>query len=127
MSDAYVSFKFKGKQYDITNRDVTNQRLRQLKQWFGRDYGSFTGFPNLLRTLDADAWACALWIGQQIEKEKVQDPREMDFSLDDFELLVADEEEDEPGERPTGTVEPDTTPVSTGTASKSSKRSTSSD
>jgi hypothetical protein len=96
MSDSYIKFKFKDVEHEILTRDVTNQRLRQMKQWFGPEYGSFNGFPRLLIQLDADAWACALWIAQQLAGAKViEDPREMDFSMDDLELLVNEPEDAE--------------------------------
>lgn len=117
MSDSYVKFKFKDVEYEITTRDVTNQRLRQMKQWFGPAYGSFNGFPRLLIELDADAWACALWIAQQITgATKIEDPRTMDFSMDDLELLVEEPEESEESD-PTEDVDTSLqTPDSTATA-----------
>ena len=108
MSDSYVKFKFKDVEHEITTRDVTNQRLRQMKQWFGPAYGSFNGFPRLLIELDADAWACALWIAQQINGGNVEDPRTMDFSMDDLELLVNEPEDSEADGEPDPTQDVDT-------------------
>lgn len=127
--DMYFSFKFREKPYKILNSDMTNQRLKQLKQWFGREYGSFTGFPNLvIRDFDADAWAGMIWIGQQVAGEPADDPRTMEFTLDDIELWVDESEETEPDplDKPEGGTEPPTLAL-TGTASTSSEESTSSD
>ena len=120
--DLYFSFKFREKPYKILNSDMTNQRLKQLKQWFGKEYGSFTGFPNLvIRDFDADAWAGMIWIGQQAAGEPVDDPRSMEFTLDDIEIWAEEpEEEEEPDPLESeGTVPP--TLALTGTALTSSE------
>lgn len=128
-NDLYFSFKFKDKPYKIANGDVTNQRLKQLKQWFGREYGSFTGFPQLvIQEWDVDAWAGMIWIAQQVAGEAPGDPRAMEFTLDDLELWIEEpvEEEPDPLEQESSGDIPALTFDSPDTASTSSEASISS-
>lgn len=105
MPDSLVWFhmKYRGTEYELDLKDLTVQRLSQIKQWYGKEYGTFNGLPTLIGELDAQAWACAVWIGQQKAGQPVEDPRHMEFSFDDFEGVPEPElvVEDEPDEVPT--------------------------
>ena len=80
--------KFRGTPIRLTFADLTVQRLRQMKQWFGESYGIPTEFMRLLFLNEVDAVTCGVWIGLQKARKPVDDPRDLDFNLsDDFETL----------------------------------------
>ncbi|GAC1530894.1 MAG: hypothetical protein NVS3B1_23570 [Marmoricola sp.] len=124
MADIIWSAKFKGTSYEVTTRDLTVTRLRQLKSWFGADYGAYLPLIMLLKQGDIDALTAVLWIAQGKAGEKVTEPRSMDFNLDDFEAIEIPDEADEAD--PTPAEEATPTPDSNATASTSSEDSTSS-
>jgi hypothetical protein len=87
MSEDFWAVKYKSKPVRLNLGDLTVQRLREMKRRFGTEYGIPTEFISLLLRGDMDALACAVWIGQQKNGGEIEDPREMDFSLDDFEAI----------------------------------------
>ena len=121
--------RFRGTAIRISLADLTASRLRQMKAWFGSDYGIPNEFIALLLRGEVDAMACALWIGLQKAGKPVDHPMDLDFNLDeDFEKL-----EDPPPAKPKGKAkkgegptEESPTPDSESTASTSSTTDTSS-
>lgn len=93
----------------IELKDLTVQRLLQMKQWFGDDYAIPNQFIFRLVQQEAAATMCAVWIGLQKAKRAVADARELDFNFDEhFEALEdvqpADEEKKAPPTSDTGTT-----------------------
>lgn len=87
-------------------RDLSVQRLREAKAFFGERYGIPSEYLRLLLLNECDAVAVAVWIGLQKAGRPVQDPRELDFNLDEhFEPL----EDPQPA---AGESKPDPTPAS---------------
>lgn len=120
---------FRGTAIRISLADLTAQRLRQMKAWFGEAYGIPTEFISLLLRGEVDAMACALWIGLQKAGKPVDHPAELDFNIEtDFEKLedpapAKGKGKGKKGEDPT----PESpTPDSASTASTSSTTGTSS-
>lgn len=98
-------------EYDLLPADLTVGRLRQMKQWFGSDYGKYLTFIQLVAQGDADACCCALWIVQTKAGEKPKEPRFMDFAISEFFFSDLTPTDDESEENPTPeasavTVEP---------------------
>jgi len=86
--EPFWSTKFRGTPLRISLADLTAQRLRQMKAWFGEAYGIPTEFISLLLRGEVDAMACAVWIGLQKAGKPVEHPAEIDFNLEsDFEKL----------------------------------------
>ena len=85
--------KVGGKDYELVMHDITASVLRQMKGWYGREYGSFLGFITLLAQGDVDALSCALWLARRKAGERVpQDPSMVEFNVGDFEALTDDSE-----------------------------------
>lgn len=87
---------FKGIPIRLELRDLSVQRLRQAKQYFGEQYAIPSELIRLLLLGEADAMTIAVWIGLQKAKKwpirqdgrDIEDPRHLDFNLDeDFEAL----------------------------------------
>lgn len=102
--------------------DLTAGALRQMKGWYGREYGAFMPFMQLLATGDVDAIACAMWLAKKKAGEKVPaDPSFIDFNVGDFEALADDpdeDEEDEEGDANPTESEPTPEPARTSTHSE---------
>lgn len=105
MADTLLKFEYEGKRYEIESRDLTTGRLRQFKATFGKEYGAYLPFIQLLMQFDGDAVACAIWTGKQKAKEACPELRAIDFSPSDLITMQDDPEpepeESEPEERPT--------------------------
>jgi hypothetical protein len=124
MADTIWRVAFKGSEYTVTDQDLTVQRLRQMKQWYGREYGTYTQFITMLAQGDVDALACGIWIAKAAAGEKPRTPNEIDFNMSDIEFLAI---EREPDEEENPTVAPATTTLdSAPTVSKTSGDDTSS-
>lgn len=91
--------QFNGDDYLLEDRDLTGGRLRQMKQWFGADYGAYIPFLGLLVRGDVDAVACALWIGDQKAGRTVVEPSRLDFNFGDVEFGLGDDVNDEPASK----------------------------
>ena len=120
------------REYVLYDRDITMSALRHAKQWFGREYGTYTGFCQLLMTGDADAVAHATWILNRKNGWGGPEPRQMDYALADF--IQADQSDDTPVEDdvedavvdPTGPAAEGTTTRGSGKTPKRSAHATSS-
>ena len=126
MAEPFWRIKYKGLPIRLEINDLSNQRMREMKVRFGPSYGIPSEFISLLLRGDMDAVACAIWIGQQKAGKEVEDPREMDFSLDDLEVLEDPKPEGDAkgkGKRPT---RPGTATADSAKTSESSETSTSS-
>lgn len=114
MADTIWKSRYKGVDYEVTTRDLTVSRLRQMKQWFGAEYGKYTPFITLLVEGDVDALACVVWIAQSKAGEKPQEPRNLDFSIEDFEKFEEDVVEPDPEPDVAADPPPDGTTPTTG-------------
>lgn len=86
--DILFRTRYKGTPIRLELRDLTVQRLRQLKQWFGEPYGIPTELMRRMLLQECDGLTAAVWIGLQKAKKPVGDARDLDFNLeDDFEKL----------------------------------------
>ena len=95
-SDVIWRAKVGGTLYELTMRDITSGALRQMKGWYGRDYGAFMPFITLLATGDVDAISSALWLAKRKAGERVPaDPSFIEFNVADFEALPAEDDESE--------------------------------
>jgi hypothetical protein len=129
MAQEFFKTRFRDTPIRLSLTDLTSGRLREMKHMFGESYGIPTEFIGLLLRGEVDALACAVWIGQQKAGKPVDDPRELDFNLDeDFQPLVDPEPAKPKGKGKGKTAEPNPTqtPDSAATASKSSEADTSS-
>lgn len=77
------------REYSFGARDITVGRLRQMKAWYGPEYGAYLTFVQLFLQGDADAIACALWIC--LSKDGVnKEPKYIDFEpYDIFQAIQA--------------------------------------
>jgi hypothetical protein len=113
MSDHLLRFRYEDQDYEIEARDITVARLRAGKSWFGKEYGAYLPFINLLMQFDADAIAMAIWIGKTKAGQSCPEPRQIDFSPSDLIDMQADPEpevdelEKSPTKRGRGTPTPD--------------------
>jgi hypothetical protein len=88
-----------GNEYELDPSDLTVSRLRQMKHWFGKEYGAYLPFVQLLLQGDADAVACTMWIVRtKAGESNVPEPRFMDFSVADFFVAPEGDDEDPPTE-----------------------------
>ncbi len=112
-SDLLCKIPYKGDVYELHPRDITVGRLRQMKQWYGREYGSYVSFVNMFLQGDADAVACALWLVLSKRGGNVPSPQNIDFAP--FEIYKAineaneaklrgDDDEDDQAVNPTSGV-----------------------
>lgn len=108
---------FKGVAMRLELRDLSNQRLREAKHLFGEQYAIPTELIRLLLLREMDAVTVAVWIGLQKAKkwpfkqdgQEIDDPRHLDFNLDDdFEAL----EDPQPPEKEKAKRPPTTTAAS---------------
>lgn len=120
--------KFKDNEFEFDPQtDITGRRLRQMKKWFGPDYGRYSNVLILLAQGDVDAWASAIWFClDNAGLPKPSSPDMLDFPIgqlmtealpsvsdDDDEDEVWDGEPQHASPLDEGTT-PTSTPTSTG-------------
>jgi len=92
-----VNFKEHTFEFD-PQTDLTGRRLRQLKRWFGAQYGQYTQVVGLLAMGDVDAWASVIWIClDNAGLPKPSSPEALDFPIGELmsEAIPDKEEEGE--------------------------------
>lgn len=127
---------FRGVDMRLELRDLSNQRLRGAKQFFGESYAIPMEFMRLLLAGEMDALTIAVWIGLQKASKwpykqaghEIDDPRQLDFNIEeDFERLVDPQPPKGKGDKrpPTKatTTSPETGPTSGTDTSSSSETS----
>ncbi len=62
MAETLWRIAFKGKEYTVSDADLTVSRLRSMKAIYGREYGTYSLFVQMLAQGDVDALACGIWI-----------------------------------------------------------------
>ena len=91
-----IRLKVDGTTYALSADDITIGRLRQFKGWFGKDYGAYLPFIQMLVQGDADAVACAIWLAREnagVKPNKA--PQFIDIPVSDIYKQDEEEEEDE--------------------------------
>lgn len=100
-------------------KDLTVQRLRQLKQVLGPDYGKFVTLMRLVAEGDVDALVGIIWVAKSANGEKLDlrnfanSPFE-NFSVGDVQFALEDTPEE--GEDPLASrtdLDPSSTPIPT--------------
>lgn len=126
MSETFWATKYKDIPIRLDIGDLTLQRMREMKHLFGEAYGIPTEFINLLLRGDMDAMACAVWIGQQKAGVEVENPAEIDFSMNDFKALPVRATQSKKGRKDPNPTPASQTPDSPSGASTTSTTDTSS-
>ncbi len=101
MADLYLNVG--EKKYNFSFEDLTVERLRKIKEWYGPELGRYMTFIGSLRLLDPEAAVCAVWVARTAAGESnVPEPNQMpDFTLKGFlEDAPAQAEETDPPTQP---------------------------
>lgn len=99
MAEPIWERKFRGQNLSLSLEDLTIRRMRQIKNWFGDDYGIPAKFISLLLMGEVDALTSALWIHSEKVGDPIGAPLDYEFNLAEF------EEPDKP-ERKVGNADP---------------------
>ncbi len=94
MSEPFWERKFRGQNMALGLDDINASQLRQIKGWFGDDYGIPAKFISLLLMGEIDALTAALWLHGEKVGNSIGDPLRYVFNLSEF------EEPDKPKRRP---------------------------
>jgi hypothetical protein len=93
-------------EYVFAPEMLTQSRLSQVKQWYGKELGRYNNFIEAFFEGDPDAAKCAVWVARKAAGEpSPPEPNQMeDFSLAQWikpgETAVEDESEANPTELP---------------------------
>lgn len=103
MADLRWNITYKDKQYEFNaTQELTGRHLRQMKGWFGQNYGQWTHVISMLTMGDVDAWASAIWICLRREGDPCpSNPTMLDFPMGELlgsleEVVPPDEDEVDP-------------------------------
>jgi hypothetical protein len=104
-------------EYVFAPEMLTQSRLSQVKQWYGKELGRYNNFIEAFFEGDPDAAKCAVWVARKHAGEaNPPEPNQMeDFSLAQWIKPggTADVEGEDPN--PTGATDPAPTPDTTET------------
>ena len=76
--------KFRGQNLSLSLDDLTVRRMRQIKAWFGDDYGIPAKFISLLLMGEIDALTAALWVHGEMSGNPIGSPLDYEFNLGEF-------------------------------------------
>lgn len=82
--DAIWERKFRGQNLSLSLGDLTVRRMRQIKAWFGDDYGIPAKFISLLLMGEIDALTAALWVHSEKVGDPIGAPLDYEFNLGEF-------------------------------------------